>query len=366
MIWVAMDVRSVREVLVHPALSRAAADRLNLLGYPPLGPASLLGTDGNDHRKLRDRVKDAFTKERVDALRPKIARTCDELIDAMIEQGPPCDLVESFALRLAMDTVGEVIGIPSHDRPKFREWGDAFLSTHTGDNAPEAMLAARQAMEEYLQDLIAQRSKHPADDLISAMIQQSDPEAGPDKALISLPLEIMLAGWETTAAAITSFTYWLLTNRFAHDTSHYTYLSTHPEAIHHAVEELFRMVPVGAEDGLPRCAIRDIEIDGIPITKGDLVVASHDAAHRDPEFYSPDPDHVDLTRQKNPHMAFGYGTHHCLGAMLGRLEVKKAIEHLTRRLPDLQIDVSEQHLRYKTGVSIRGFEDLPVRWGTGR
>jgi cytochrome P450 len=93
------------------------------------------------------------------------------------------------------------------------------------------------------------------------------------------------------------------------------------------------------------------------------LVRDGDPAHRDPAFFPGEPDRVDLARKSNPHMAFGYGTHYCLGAGLGRLEVRTAIERLTARLPDLRLAVPAEGLRWKSGVSIRGPEELPVAWG---
>src|SRR5262249_12677457 len=155
----------------------------------------------------------------------------------------------------------------------------------------------------YLHGLIEERRAAPAEDLISHIIAQN--EAGlSQQEIIGVCIEVMLAGWETSCAAISSFTYWLLTHHDENGVSHYRRLVAHPEEIPVAVEELLRMVPVGAEDGLPRAATRDVEIGGVTIKEGDLVVISSDASHRDPEVF-PDPERVDLCRRPNRHMAFG-------------------------------------------------------------
>ncbi len=355
--WILTRYKDVRAGLRDPRLSRAAADQLQIDGYPSL-PGFMLGSDGADHEHLREVVKGAFTREAVDERRPGIERAVEALLDELLlggRDGEPADLLEHFALPLAMDTVGQVLGIPKEDRLQFRQWGDAFLTTSSSSR--DASLAAQESMMRYLGGLIAQRRAEPEEDLLSAMIQSGKLA---EHEMFGLPIEIMLAGWETVAAAVTNFVFWLLTHAEG-DETYYRYLHRHPERIGRAVEELLRMLPVGAEDGLPRCALADVEVGGATVAKGDLVVLSHDAANRDPEIFA-DPHRIDLGRTPNPHMAFNVGPHFCLGAYLARLELNIAIERLTQRLPGLRLAVAPEEIEWSEGTAIRRPLTLPVQW----
>jgi cytochrome P450 len=356
--WIVTRYEDVQFVRRSPVFSREKADDLKIDGYPPLH-GFMIGSDGAEHDRLRGVVKRAFTSARVESLRPFIENETATLLDAMVAKGEPGDLVQDLTLPLTMNTVGDLLGVPAADRAQFRQWGDAFLTTSA--LSQDESVQAQQYMGGYLASLVAERRAAPADDLLSEMIAQDDGARLTEWELINLSMEIMLAGWETSSAAISSFVYWLLTHDTDEGISHYRYLGAHLDEIPVASRELFRMVPVGAEDGLPRCATSDIEVGGVMIKAGDIVLTSHDAAHYDPNHFA-DPARVDLRRDPNPHMAFGYGKHYCLGAALARLEVQVVLAELTKRLPDLSVAVAPEDVKWKSGVSIRGLVELPVRW----
>ncbi len=356
--WIVTRYEDVQFVRRSPVFSRERADDLKIDGYPPLH-GFMIGSDGAQHDRLRGVVKRAFTSACVESLRPFIENETATLIDAMVAKGEPGDLVQDLTLPLTMNTVGDLLGVPAADRGQFRQWGDAFLTTSA--LSQDESVQAQQNMGGYLASLVAERRATPADDLLSEMIAKDDGARLTEWELINLSMEIMLAGWETSSAAISSFAYWLLTHDTDEGISHYRYLGAHPDEIPVASRELFRMVPVGAEDGLPRYATSDIEVGGVMIKAGDIVLTSHDAAHYDPNHFA-DPARVDLRRDPNPHMAFGYGKHFCLGAALARLEVQVVLARLTERLPDLSVAVAPEDVKWKSGVSIRGLVELPVRW----
>jgi cytochrome P450 len=128
-----------------------------------------------------------------------------------------------------------------------------------------------------------------------------------------------------------------------------------------AVEELMRWVPLGAAAAFPRYALEDVELSGFVVPAGDPVLVSTASANRDERVF-PDPDRIDLTRKPNPHVGFGHGAHHCLGAPLARLELQVALAALLRRLPKLRFAVAEEEIPWKKGLFVRGPKHLPVTW----
>ncbi|MDN3353320.1 cytochrome P450 [Actinomadura sp. DC4] len=362
--WLVQDYDLVQYVLRSSVFSRELANLRRLDGFPPLAEkGSLLGSDGSAHTRLRDAPRAAFSPARVTALRPRIVEDVNALLDAMTSGGGPADLVERFALPLALHVVGELLGVPAGARERFRRWGDAFLSTSTAslDEAGKAQLE----MGGYLAGLLAERRAAPRADLLSDMIAPDNEVRLDDQEVITVAIEIMLAGWETTAAAIAGFTYWLLTSSTDAGVSHYRHLADHPDQVERAVEELFRAIPIGAGDGLPRVAREDVSLGDVTVRAGDLVLASHDGAHLDEERF-PGASAIDLTRHPNKHMAFGYGKHYCLGAALGRLETQIALAELLRRFPGLGLATPSSEVAFKTGTSIRGPVALLVRWDGAR
>ena len=350
--WLIIGYEDVRFVRKSRHFSRAEADLLKVDGYPQLA-GFMLGSDGKEHGRLRGAVKDAFTSDRIALLQPRVQSLTESLLDEMAA-GVEAELVQDLAAPLTLTVIGELLGIPEADRPKFRTWGDAFLSTSESSETESS--AAQIGMATYLGGLIATA---PTEGLLAHILAQGESHLTPQE-VISLCIEIMLAGWETTTAAISSFTYWLLTNDRKDGVSWFRHLGDHPEEIPRAVEELLRMIPIGAEDGLPRCATEDVELGGVTIHAGDLVLIGDDATHRDPQVF-PEPSRIDLRRYPNRHMAFGYGTHYCLGANLARLELAEALRQLVERFPDMHVAIPLSEMRWKRGTSVRGPLELPVR-----
>ncbi len=355
--WLITGYEDVRFVRKSRHFSRMEADQLKVDGYPQM-PGFMLGSDGKEHDRLRGAVKDAFTAERIALLKSRVETLTGSLLDEMAD-ARTAELVQDLALPLTLTVVGELLGIPEADRPQFRTWGDAFLSTTEASEKESS--AAQVGMATYLGGLIATR---PTEGLLAHILAQGESHLAPQE-VIALCIEIMLAGWETTTAAISSFVYWLLTEDREDGVGWFRHLSDHPSEIPRAVEELLRVIPIGAEDGLPRCATADVELGGVTIAAGDLVLIGDDATHHDPRVF-PEPERVDLARYPNRHMAFGYGTHYCLGANLARLELIEVIRQLTARFPDMRLAVPVAEMRWKRGTSIRGPLELPVRWGALR
>jgi len=314
--------------------------------------SNMLDTDDPQHRRLRSLVHKAFTPRIVEGMRARVQRIADELLTAAAMRGK-MDLVHDFALPLPLTVIVELLGVPPGDQRKFHRWSQALMNA----TSPLRMLASFPElflMMRYLRELIGDRRAHPRDDLLSALVQaeQEGGQLSEDEVLAMIVL-LMVAGHETTVNLIGSGTLALLENP-----TELERLRRDPALIEPAVEELLRYTaPV--ETSTERFATEDVEIGGVTIARGTLVLAVLASANRDPSQFD-DPDRLDLGRAPNRHVAFGQGIHFCLGAPLARLEAQIAFLSLLRRFPALRLAVPAHSLRWRRSYVVRGLQALPV------
>ncbi|TQS44711.1 cytochrome P450 [Cryptosporangium phraense] len=356
--WLATRYQDVRTVLGDPRFSRALAtgrDEPRMRAYRSSG-STILSLDPPDHSRLRRLAMTAFTARRVEDLRPGVQRIADGLADRMREEGPPRDLVADFALPLPITVICELLGVPYDDRADFRVWSDAFLSTTRF--SMEEVLENVGRMRAYMAGLIAQRRADPRDDLISALVaaRDEDEDRLSEDELLSLAEGLLVAGHETTASQIPNFVYTLLTHP-----AQLAALRADLTGVPAAVDELMRYVPLGAGAGIARYAREDVELSGVTVRAGEPVVASLPSANRDADVYT-DPDTLDLRRREAPHLGFGFGPHHCLGAALARMELQVTLGTLLSRLPGLRFAETGDDVRWKEGLATRGPEKLLLTW----
>jgi cytochrome P450 len=177
-----------------------------------------------------------------------------------------------------------------------------------------------------------------------------------EQEMVQLAAGLLAAGHETTVTQIPNCVYVLLTHP-----DQLALLRERPELMPGAVEELMRFVPLSAGSVFARYATEDVDLGGVLVRAGEPVLASLSSANRDGEVFE-DPDRVDLTREVNPHIGFGHGVHHCLGAQLARMELQVALRTLLARLPDLRLAVDDKELEWKSGLLVRGLRSMPVAW----
>jgi cytochrome P450 len=347
-----------RRVLNDPVFSRVALQRDDATRLIPASrvPGTLLNTDPPDHTRMRKLVARAFTTGAVERIRPRVQQITDELIDRMIEQEPPVDFVASFAAVLPAIVISDMLGVPGQDQDQMRDWLEISLSA--GAHPPEEIQTALGQLRAYLTDLIAAKRAAPADDLLSALIAARDEDDRLSEAELVSTLFILIAGgYETTAGLLTNS---LTVLGYQHP-DQLALIRDKPELIPGAVEELLRYVPLSWCTS-ERLALEEVELSGVRIPAGTTVVALHYSANRD-ETLIADPDRLDVTRpERTPHLAFGHGIHHCLGAPLGRLELQTAFATLLRRLPGLRPAVPESELTWKLGVLTVGPRALHITW----
>ncbi len=315
---------------------------------------SMIGTDPPEHTRLRRLVSKAFTARRVEGLRPRVQEITDSLLDRITPRGS-ADLVAEFGLPLPITVIGELLGVPEAERDRFREWTDEMLDRPFDPGSDLALVAAaRERMHGYLADLVAAKRARPADDLLTDLVAATDEGERLDaQELLAMAFLLLIAGYVTTVSLIGNGTLALLRHPDELDR-----LRADPSLVPNAVEELLRFDgPVNP--GLTRYALQDLEIGGVRIPRGDMVLLAIAAADRDPHRF-PDPDRLDVGAVDPGHLAFGHGVHYCLGAPLARLEGQIAFTALLARLPDLALAASEQELRWTGGGVLRGLRGLPV------
>ena len=350
----------VRRVFTDPRFSRAAAAGPNRptreLGS--LVEDSLIGMDPPQHTRIRGIISGAFTARRVEELRPRVAELIDAMIDGLEAAGPPADLVHHVSAPLPLYVIEKLFGIPHEDTDRVREWSDALVGDWDADpEPPRAALAA-------FGGLIAERRKHPGDDLMSALIAAWDAQDDlTERELISVTAGVFVGGHETTTNQINLFL--VLLSR--HPEQLAGLRGDDPAAVARAVEELSRYIQLGDTGVLmPRVTTAEVELSGTRIPAGSAVLPAVVSANRDAAVFA-DPDRLDLARtaNANAHLGFGAGPHHCLGAALARMELQEALGALLRRLPGLRVAVSEAALRFKPGLVVNSLIELPVTWDTG-
>jgi cytochrome P450 len=358
--WLVTRYEDVRQVLVDRRFSRAAAQTPGVArsqrGLAMAAEDSMLGMDPPEHTRLRRLVSRAFTPRRVEELRPRVAALVDELIDGMQRRPRPVDLVENFSLPLPVRVICELLGVPARDRRRFREWSDRVMSDSTVP--PEEIEAAISALSDYFAQLIAAKRAAPADDLMTALIQaRDDHDRLSEQELVRMCFGLLIAGHETTANQINMFLLTLL-----HHPNELVRLRANLDGMPRAVEELLRFVQLGdGGTGMPRVTLEEVQLSGVTIPAGEAVLPGITIACRDPDVFTR-PDRLDLSREDNPHLAFGAGAHYCLGAQLARMELQEALRGLLRRMPNLRIAVHDSALRFKRGMLLRSLESLPVTW----
>jgi len=293
-------------------------------------PPSMIGMDPPDHTRLRSLVNKAFTPRIVRQLEPRLREVAHALLDGALARRE-IDLVQALTYPLPVVAIAEIIGVPPEDRDRFKVWSDRAVATlGTGFFAPptleqmERQLALRDEMNRYFVPLADARRRDPQDDLLTGLVQaeHEGTHLDQDEMLAMLTL-LLVAGNETTTTLIGNAVLTLLDHP-----GELKRLRDDPSLLPRAVDEVLRFESPVQFD--PRRTTRDTEIAGTKVAENTLVLCWLGSANRDERAFER-PDAFDVTRQKNPHISFGYGTHHCLGHNLARLEASVALEVLLER-----------------------------------
>ncbi len=324
----------------------------------PLCRTSLLSIDPPDHTRLRALMNQAFTPRRVALMEPLVRQIVNRLVDQFIEEGQ-IDLVPRLAAQLPMHVISTMLGIPEADREQVKRWCFDWIKLISSPLPPEEQLACANSLLShlaYMDRLIEQRRRVPQNDLISHMLNASlgDALSMSDQEITDTVNLLTLAGHETTAHMLGTCFYRLLS-----EPQRWQMVRDNPAAIEPIVEETLRLDSVSM--GSLRITKEDVTLHGVTIPRGATVLLMSSMGNLDPTVFAEpdrfDPDRPHLSR----HLAFGHGIHYCLGAPLGRLELRVAIEVLSQRLPSLRL-VPGQNLSHLPSVLVRGLSQLWIAW----
>ncbi|GCE07684.1 cytochrome P450 family protein [Dictyobacter aurantiacus] len=329
---------------------------------PSAGPApsvsdlfdlGMLKFDPPDHTRLRKVVNLFFTPRATEQWRESVQRISDELIDK-VESQKRMDLIEDFASVLPIRIISEMLGVPAEDSMQLHLWTKRIADALDDPAAFEQVASDLQAFYTYLLALVEKKRQASTDDLVCKLMHASvEGDQLTERELVAMIFLLILAGHETTTNLIGNGILALLTHP-----EQKQLLQAQPELIKPAIEEFLRyLAPFTITTH--RWAREDVEMRGKLIRHGDAVLVSLAATNRDENKFD-HPDTLDITRQENPHIAFGKGVHYCLGAPLARLEGQIAINTLLRRLPAMQLDIEPEALVWRTGSTVLGVNHLPV------
>jgi cytochrome P450 len=314
-------------------------------------------TDPPRHTRLRAIVANAFTPQRIEALRPFIREVVSARVDAAREAGR-MDVLRDLGFPVPIAVICKMLGIPAEDMGSFQGWTEAVMRTIGATTlTPEVVDRAHwgvQGLSEYFHALLAERRRAPTDDLMSVLARpDATGSALSDEELASMAALLLVAGHETTAHLIGNTMFALLQNP-----GELQKLRANPRLVGSTVEEVLRYEsPVLM---VTRGALVDTELSGQKIRAGQVIAVVLAAANRDPARF-PDPDRMDIERADNRHFGLGVGIHYCLGAQLARLETQIVLEVALERLPTLEL--TGEPLSWVPSLLMHGMAALPVICG---
>jgi cytochrome P450 len=360
--WVVTRYADVVHVLHHFSARRTPTpEQLSAKGLEALNPIAqvmvrqMLFLDPPDHTRLRALASAAFTPRRVERLRLHIQEIMHGLLDALVSRGQ-MDLIADFASPAPAIVTAEMLGVPVEDHEQLKEWSADFAEMlgnfqHNPDRFPRVLRSVEEMCSYFRSAMQAQRL-HPREGLVTAMMEaEVDGVKLTEDEIIANLIVTMVGGQETTTNLIGNGLLTLLRNPAEMER-----LRADSSLIPSAVEELLRYESPSQHTA--RLAPADVEMGGKRIRERQAVIAVMGAANRDPERF-PDPDRLDIARQDNRHLAFGWAAHFCFGAALARLEGQIAFEAILRRLPNLTLDTTTP-LVWRENLGLRGLKALPI------
>jgi cytochrome P450 len=351
-VWLVIRDAEVRTLINDPRLSvdkTHALDGYQGFSLPPELDATLLNMDPPAHTRVRSLTAKAFTPRNIARWRPRIQEIASELADTLDGCGNT-DLITAYAAPLPITVIAEILGVPEHDRMRFKACSDEMF-------APTSVEHTRQAigeLREYLIDLVATRRANPGQDLLSELIAVRDAEDQlGEHELTSAAFGILLGGYENTVNLLGNGVLALLTHP-----EQMAALHANPDLLPAAIDELLRWESP-SQLAIRRFPLEDITFGETVIPTGETVMLSLASACRDPEQYA-DPDTLDLARDHNPHLAFGHGPHYCVGANLARAEAEIGLGTLLHHFPALDLAVAPDQVSWRPSFRQRGLRTLPV------
>jgi cytochrome P450 len=350
--FVLKDERFVKDI--KNAMSPDQLPKAGLLsGFSRVMDNNMLAMDAPDHTRLRGLVHKVFTPARTEQMRLRVQQLADELLDKAAKH-KHFDLIKHYALPIPLTVICEVLGVPVADIPKIYRWKQSIMSSASRPIQRLGKFSSLIGFLNYIRNLCHRRRVDPQDDLISALASADEHgEVLSAEELQGMVILLLVAGHETAVSLISNGTLALLEHPDQFDL-----LRQNPTLVKSATEEILRYYPP-IETATDRYAREDVTIEDVTIPRGGLVRAVIAAANRDPSQFE-NPEALDLARENNKHLSFGQGIHYCMGAPLARLEGHIAFNTLLARMPNLRLDMAIESLQWRSGLTFRRLETLPV------
>jgi cytochrome P450 len=359
--WVVTRYADVVYVFQHFLAARtpspqhlAAMDMASLSPIAQVMVRQMLFLDPPDHTRVRTLAARAFTPRRVEVLRGHIQEITDRLLDEVEEKGR-MDVIGELGAPLPAIVTTEMLGVPSGDWEKLKNWSTDFAEMlgnfqHNPGRAAR-VLRSLEEMTAYFREAVRRQAEEPTEGLVNALASaEVDGDRFSEEEVVANIIVTMVGGLETTTNLIGNGLLSLLRNP-----AELERLRGDPELIPSAVEEMLRYESPSQHTA--RLAPHDLELGGQRIRERQAVIAVMGAANRDPARF-PEPDRLDLGREDNRHLAFGWAGHFCFGAPLARIEGQIAFRSLLRRFPELRLE--PQPLAWRENLGLRGLKALPV------
>ncbi|MGW5687816.1 cytochrome P450 [Nonomuraea sp. NPDC003754] len=320
-------------------------------GFPPPRPGFFSTYGPREHGRVRRMLNAEFSARRMREFLPRVESVVDDCLDAIDRVGPPADLVADFALAVPSRLFFELLGIPESDRPRLLPHVDMLLD-FTAD--PQDQAVAFGELDTYLSGFVGECRRRAVPGLVGRLITSHGAELS-DSEVAGIAAQLLLAGYATTSGTIALGVLLLL-----YHPDQAAALRDGSADTDHAVEELLRHLSVVAF-GKVFTAAEDTTVGGQEVRAGEYVLCHLPSANRDRDL-GPGLDRFDISREPPPHLAFGHGPRHCLGAELARMEIRIGISRLLRRFPGLRLAVPFDELRFTPMNAAYSVESLPVAW----
>ncbi len=355
--WLLTRYDDVRTVLVDPDVSADPTSE----GYPQITaghretakrPGDFVYMDDPEHHKFRSLLTSEFLVKNLRGMADDIADIVDGLAQDLLKAESVMELVDDFALPVPSMVICRMLGVSYDDHDFIQEVTKPRLKIN---NTAEESVAAMTALIEYLDKVVTDKEKNPTDDILSRLAAKVETGEITYDEVVNISRLLVSAGHETTANLISLATVLLLQHP-----DQMAALLADPDLAPSATEEVLRYTSI-VHTTPRRTALKDIEVNGHKIAKGEGIIPLTAMANRDASVF-PDPDQFDITRGARNHLAFNYGPHHCLGANLARLEMQIVMQRFYQHFPGLRFAKPFDEINFKMDSLMLGAYELPVTW----
>ncbi|MFJ6573280.1 cytochrome P450 [Streptomyces sp. NPDC091292] len=360
--WLVSRYPDVRQVLSDGRFGRAhlyAADAPVVSDVPNLvnSPDLMFNQDGPDHLRLRRTMRRAFTPRAIARWRPWISAIVDQLLDDLARRERPVDIVAEFTRAVPVAVISRLMGLDVSARERMRHWSEYAFSD--GGHEDDEVGAGLAEFKVFGAELLAERRREPGDDLVSGLVRTADEEGGiPEAQMVMLVCGLVVGGHDSTMTMLGNSLLYVL----GEHPEIWPRLASDEESAGTVADRLFHLIPLGDDRGSLRQAYEDVEVGGVVVPAGAVVLADCAMANRDPAVFPAATLDDLLAPLEAPTLSFGAGVRYCLGAWLARLELQLALSRLAARFPGLRLTEPAEAVDWRLGSTSRSPVRLLVTW----